>query len=385
VNRVRGAGRRAAPAPLVRRGFTLIEIVVAMSLTLAVFAITLPFVRAQTRALGSSAGRLDADQIARYAQRAIDRDLRQASAVEGQPLLVLAGPMAIAFNANLLAPDTTDPGAVDIDEGADASLTESFALAAAAPLPLVARSYPELEYVDASGAASRSETIQYFLHPDTITGRSDIYVLYRRVNARDSVQIVRGLHVPADSAFFSYHRPLAGTLTRIDGSRLPLYWDSVAVDSVTAVGIRAAGYFKDRLTGAETIRTVRWTTVIPNAALAADTSCGDAPAAAGSVAVQKNPNPSSNGYRVAISWQASTDDTGMDLDVRYYQVGVRHSSATEYRRIATVQARGLSTYRWDHLMPRDTGTTKYGVRVIDCGGNPSAWVTHPGTPTLTLP
>lgn len=366
---------------MVSRGFTLIEIVVAMSLTLAVFAITLPFVRAQTRALGSSAGRLDADQIARYAQRAIDRDLRQASAVAGQPLLVLAAPMAIAFNANLLAPDTTDPGAVDIDAGADASLTESFALAAAAALPLVARSYPEQDYADASGAASRSETIQYFLHPDTITGRSDIYVLYRRVNARDSVQIVRGLHVPADSAFFSYHRPIAGTLTRIDGSRLPLYWDSVAVDSVTAVGIRAAGYFKDRLTGAETIRTVQWTTVIPNAGAGTDAGCGGAPGNPSSVAQSKS--TAAAGFRVAVGWTASTDDTGGALDVREYLVGIRPASGSVYTVVAAVQARGLSTYRWDHHTPLDTGSVKYGVRAVDCAGNASAWVTHASS--LTLP
>ena len=82
-----------------RHGFTIIEIIVAMTLTLAVFAITLPFVRAQTNALGQSAGRLDADQVARYAQRAIDADLRLATADAGQPLLVYAGPMGIAFNA----------------------------------------------------------------------------------------------------------------------------------------------------------------------------------------------------------------------------------------------------------------------------------------------
>ena len=366
---------------VVRRGFTLIEIVVAMSLTLAVFAITLPFVRAQTRALGTSAGRLDADQIARYAQRAIDRDLRLASAVEGQPLLVLAAPMAIAFNANLFASDTTDPGAADVDEGADASLTDGFALADATTLPQVARSYPEQEYLDADGVASKSETIAYFLHPDTITGRSDIYVLYRRVNARDSVQIVRGLYVPADSAFFNYQRPIAGTLTRIADARLPLYWDSAAVDSVTAVGIRAAGYFKDRLTCAETIRTVQWTTVIPNAGTAVDAGCGGVPGNASSVAQQKI--TATSGFNVRVAWTASTDDVGGALDVRHYLIGLRHTSATDYTVIASVQARALANYRWDHYMPTDTGTVKYGVRAVDCGGNAAAWVTHASN--LTLP
>jgi prepilin-type N-terminal cleavage/methylation domain-containing protein len=366
----------------VRRGFTLVEIVVAMALTLAVFAITLPFVRAQTRALGSSAGRLDADQIARYAQRAIDRDLRLAGGVAGQPLLVYAGRFAIAFNANLFAVDSTDPGAADVDEGADPTLTEAFALANAAVLPLDLRVYPEQDYVDGDGVASKVETISYFLHPDTITGRSDVYVLYRRVNARDSVQIVRGLHVPADSSFFNYQRPIAGTLTRIADSRLPLYWDSVAVDSVTAVGIRAAGYFRDRLTGAETIRTVQWTTVIPNAGVAADAGCGSAPAAVTGVGhnkVTSSPSP----YHVQVTWTASTDDIGGALDVRYYLVGIRQNAATDYRVVGSVQGRGLANYRWDHRAPADTGSVKYGVRAIDCGGNASVWITH--NSALNLP
>ena len=56
-----------------RAGFTILEIIVAMALTLAVFAITLPFVRAQTRALGTSAGR---PTISGSAAPTIDRSRR---------------------------------------------------------------------------------------------------------------------------------------------------------------------------------------------------------------------------------------------------------------------------------------------------------------------
>jgi hypothetical protein len=156
------------------------------------------------RALGATAGRLDADQIARYAQRAMDHDLRVASADVGQPLLVHAGPMAVSFNANLLAADSTDPGALDVLVGADSTLTEAWRVAQAGTLPLTARTYPTADYPGVDGGLSRNETISYFLRPDTVSGRSDVYVLYRKVNARDSVQIVRGIHVPDDSAFFSY-------------------------------------------------------------------------------------------------------------------------------------------------------------------------------------
>ncbi len=361
-------------------GFTLIEILVAMTLTLAVFAITLPFVRAQTRALGASAGRLDADQIARYAQRAVDRDLRLASAVEGQPLLVLAGPFAVSFNANLLAPDTTDPGAADIESGAATTLTESWAVANASTLPLVARSYPTQAYLDADGASSRSETISYFLRPDTITGRNDIYVLYRRVNARDSVQIVRGLYVPTDSAFFNYQRPISGTLTRIAGSRLPLYWDSAAVDSVRAVGIRAAGYFRDRFTGAVTLRTVNWTSVLPNAANRVGAGCRGTPAAPTAVTATKV--TTSQPYGVNIAWSRSATDTA-GSDVRSYLIESRTTSSAEpWVTTGVVSATASATYQWMHAQPTITGARDYAVRAVTCAAIRS---TQGTASSVTLP
>ena len=364
-----------------RAGFSLIEIMVAMGLTLTVFAITLPFVRAQTRALGTSAGRLDADQLARYAQRAVDRDLRLASAIPGQPLLVLAGPMSISFNSNLIAVDTSDPGAVDLDPTAATTLTDSWRLANAAALPLTARSYPTQDYLDVAGAISRIETISYFLHADTISGRSDIYVLFRRVNGRDSVEIVRGLHVPADSAFFSYLRPVSGTLTRVAAARLPLYWDSLAIDSIGTVGIRAAGYYKDRSTNAVTIRTVNWRTVIPNAVGRVRRTCGAAPTAPSAFTpVKVTTTPP---YRVQLTWNASTDDNGGAQDVPYYVVEWRvASSGNTWQSLATVTARRVGTYAWTHANPRVIGNYEYGLRAADCGGLLSAQVV---SASVTLP
>lgn len=367
--------RRAA------RGFTLIEILVAMGLTLAVFAITLPFLRVQTRALGLNAGRLDAEQIARYAQRAIDRDLRLATADAGQPLLVLAGPMAVSFNANLVAADATDPDAVDVAPGAATTLTDAWRLPDAAVLPRTARAYPTQDYLDADGVISRNETISYFLHPDTVSGQPELYVLYRRVNARDSVQIVRSLHVPADSAFFSYHRSVSGTLARIAEARLPLYWDSTAIDSVQVVGIRAAGFYRNNAAGTEVIRTVPWRTVVPNARGRTPLGCPSAPGAASSVGHDKVADAS--GYRVEVGWDASGDDGSGTEQVTHYLVGQRLESGTEWQVIAAVPARGTSAYRWDHHLPSLTGSVKYGVRAIGCGGASSAWVTHGST--LSLP
>lgn len=368
-----------------RRGFTLIEIVVAVTLTLAVFAITLPFVRAQTRSLGSTAARLDAEQIARYAQRAIDKDLRLAIADEGQALIVLAGPMAISFNANLKARDTSDVNALEIDANADTLLTESWRLANAAPLPLTAVTYPTAEYFGADGSLSHNETISYFLHPDTVSGRSDIYVLWRRVNAGDSVRIVRGVHVPADSAFFSYQTVSGGTLTTIAPASLPLYWDTTAVSDIRAVTIRAAGFYRNSRENQDIIRTVYWTTFLGNA-VASPTTCGDAPAAPTGVSnpPSKQTGSGSNSYHVRVTWTASGDDGNGDADVTHYIISIA-PNATPYvwKPVGQIAARSAATYRYDHYFPANVGSVKYGVHAVDCGANASAVATH--NANLTLP
>ncbi|MCE9601889.1 MAG: fibronectin type III domain-containing protein [Gemmatimonadetes bacterium] len=362
-------------------GFTVVEIIVAMTLTLAVFAITLPFIKAQTRALGVSAGRMDADQLARYAQRAIDVDLRRTTADAGQPLLVHAGPMSIAFTANLLASDTLDPGASEISAGAPTTLTESWRLANAAALPLTARTFPTQDYLAADGTISKNETISYYLTADTVTGRSDIYVLHRQVNARPPVEIVRGLQVPTDSAFFSYHRPIAGVLTRIAASRLPLYWDSVAVDSVRAVGLRVAGYFRDKATGAVTIRTVQWTTMLSNTAARTAGTCGAAPAAPSSPATVKATTSPAK-LRVRFTWNAATDDGAGAGDVRAYVVEWQKVGDLAWKTIGSVAATRASTYEWQHHVPLVSGSYQYAVTAIDCGGTGSTRAT---ATALTLP
>ncbi|MBX3133835.1 MAG: hypothetical protein KF689_10680 [Gemmatimonadaceae bacterium] len=366
-----------------RGGMTLVEIIVAMALTLAVFAITLPFVRAQTRALGSTAGRLDADQIARYAQRAIDRELRLATSDPGQPLLVYAGPLGIAFTANLLARDTLDPAALDVDASADSAITEGWRLANATTLPLTSTTFPTEAYFDADGIASRNETIQYFLHPDPAWGRSDVYTLYRRVNAADSVPLVSSIHVPADSAFFSYFTASGDTLVEVAAGSLPMLWTDAALANVRAVGLRSSGIYKGKIDTSDVIRTVRWRTVLPNAAAAAGVDCGGAPGAPSSPWHTKQTATGSGSYHVRVGWTASGDDSAGDSDVTHYVVWIRYnSSPVTWTRVAAVPALRVGSYRYDHYHPSHNGQVRYGVSTVDCGGATSAVVqTNP----VTLP
>ncbi len=356
-----------------RAGFTLIEIIVAMSLTLVVFAITLPFVRVQTRALGSTAGRLDADQTARYAQRAIDRDLRLAVADSGQPVLVQADPFAISFNANLLARDTLDPAALEIDATADSTLTEAWRLGQASALPISGVTFPTVQYTAADGTPNRNETISYFLHPDTITGRSDVYVLYRRVNARDSVQVVRGIHVPDDSSFFSYYHVVADSLMRFAEASLPLMWSDDSTAMVRAVGLRVGGFYRNNVDNEDVIRTIFWRTTLSNAAAAAATDCGAAPTAPTGLGHSKQLGTGSNSYHVRITWTGSTDDASGELDVTQYVLWTRYNTnPVTWTRLATIPARRVSGYRYDHYLPTHVGSVRYGLSTVDCGGATSA-------------
>jgi prepilin-type N-terminal cleavage/methylation domain-containing protein len=360
-------------APQARPGFTLVEIIVAMTLTLLVFAITLPFVRAQSRSLGSTAGRLDADQVARFAQRTIDRDLRVAVSDPGQPLIVYAGELGISFNANLLARDTLDPAALEVDATADSSLTEAWRVANAAVLPLTTTTYPTVNYTDADGLASKIETISYFLHPDTISGRSDVYVLYRRVNARDSVQLVRGIHVPEDSSFFTYFTEVNDTLAPIAVGSLPLLWTSTTLANVRAVGIRSGGFFRNRQVAEDVVRTVHWRTILTNAPQAATAQCTAAPAAATGVGHSKQTGTGSNAYHVRVTWTGSTDDSGGSSDVTHYVVWVRYNTTpVTWVRVASVPARRISGYRYDHYQPTLSGSVRYGVTAVNCAGLSSA-------------
>ena len=109
-----------------RPGFTLIEMMMAILLTMLVFAITIPFFRVQTIAVDVGAGRLDALQNARFAQNAIDRELRIAGGVTGQPIIVQAAPFAVTFNVDLVSRMANDANATYYNPSADSLSTDSW-------------------------------------------------------------------------------------------------------------------------------------------------------------------------------------------------------------------------------------------------------------------
>lgn len=388
-------------------GFTLVEAVVGLTLTAAVFAIALPYLAAQARGVTRDAGRINAEQAVRYAVDLIDRDLRRAGADSGQPVLVLASGRALSFNADLTSSTANDPDASESDVSLAADRTLAWDAAASQLLPGTTRRYPTVTYLGVDGARGRSETITYFLTADTVPGRTDLFVLNRQVNGRPATEVVRPLLLAAGADFFTYLQPvtqattqLATPFTRptpIASTRLPAFWDQPLIDSIRVVELAAVSVYRDAQSGSERQVTVRGATMIANMAVRQQVGCGAAPAAPTTVTVKRSittttttTGPKNNPVTVTttaitawedtVSWRASTDDGKGAKDVRGYLVERAATAAGPWEPIGSVPARTDVSYDW--IQPLGYTSTasvsgKYRITAIDCGGLRSAPAVSP--------
>src|ERR1700759_4487299 len=127
-----------------RRGFTLIEIMISMTLMLTIIGLSTQLFRKQANAVAQQSGRLDAQSNSRFAVSTLERELRVAGVgvVDQQPLLVMAGPTSLSFNANLVANDTGDLSAVYINAQADSASVGVWHSTNAIQLPGTTSFYP---------------------------------------------------------------------------------------------------------------------------------------------------------------------------------------------------------------------------------------------------
>lgn len=335
-----------------RRGFTLPEVMLSLTIMLIVMGAAVSFFRIQVRAVESGTGRLDAVQNLRYVQNIIDRELRLAGGIQGQPLLVMAHPMAVVFNVNLVTRNSGDRGAVYYNPDADSLGTEGFEPSRARALPLVARNYPSAAYVDEGGNRSAAETIAYFLRADASTGRNDIYTLFRRVNDRDSTVVARNIQVPTDTVyFFRYWRTDAtGALNAIPNASLPLYWDDASrlADSVRVVDMRINSWYRDTRANKDVIRSINTSTKLLNAGLLQQATCGSPPLPARSVVATLVYDVSGIPSYVRVTWDASQEEAGGEKDVALYMIQRRAAGTSDpWVTLANLPANGSASYTYD--------------------------------------
>jgi type II secretory pathway pseudopilin PulG len=277
-----------------RSGYSLAEMLLAITITIMIFGAAVPFFTYQLRSLSANLGRTDAQMTARYAQNTIDRELRNIGIAvtpivnslgitRPQPKIIQADRFAVSFNTDLVANDTSDIQAVYVDPNVDTLLTTAMDVTAPLNLPLAAKSYPDFTYRNTDGSRSYAETVSYWATVDSTSGKTDEYVIFRRVNTGPISVVARGIQIPAGQALFSYTRvDSAARIVAVATSSLPVYWDAANswADSIRTVTVNLKGIFHGRNLHNDTAtvtRTVNSQTSLANIGLAQLRSCGDIP------------------------------------------------------------------------------------------------------------
>jgi prepilin-type N-terminal cleavage/methylation domain-containing protein len=367
-----------------RRGFTLIEIMISMTLMLTVIGLSTQLFRRQSGAVSMQAGRLDAQQNSRFALANLDRELRMVGGgvVEKQPLIVMAGATSLSFNADLVALDTGDYAAVYVNPDADSAAVGGMRTTNKITLPGTSKLYPDTNYTQSGGAPSSAETITYWLSRDSTSSRSNEYILFRRANARPPRVVARGIRYNTGDTVFQYFtKDSLGNLKAISAASLPLIHTapihgtsadtgrSALTDSILQVRANFTSVYHDPRTGQDVARRMDMRVKLMNSGLVKYSMCGNPPLGV---------TPSAtlamvNGVPVVtVSWGKSIDETTGEKDVERYAIYRRLSTSAAFDEpFASVPA-GLPSGQTSYSLP-DTDllpglgqTWIYGVASQDC-------------------
>lgn len=386
-NKPTGTSDRAARRSRPRRGLTLVEILVAMTVTSVLIAATVPFFVAQARAVGSTAARTDAHQNARYAVNTIDRDLRVAGVgvVDAQAMIVWAGSNVITVNGDLVSL-SRDASAVYSDPDASLESVSSLGKAAQISLPLSSPTilYPDTTYWMSGTLTSAAETISYWLSRDSSATQSDVYILWRRVNDTPPRVVAKNLVMQGASqpAFRYFKTDSLGRMVEINQTTLPLYHSapihsrttgtsrpdtgkSAQTDSIRAVSVRLVGRYFDKRRNREILDTAEAFVRMPNAGLHRVATCGDAPLFGAAVTPESKPLPTGE-PAIQLSWTPATDESTGEVDVERYAVYRRRAADSLFAEPLAILPAGTSVYSYLDTDVASGDEFIYGVAAQDC-------------------
>jgi type II secretory pathway pseudopilin PulG len=367
-----------------RIGFSLLELVVAVTLLGITLALTVPFFRTQVQAVGNISGRDDAQQNARFGVSMIDRELRVAGigVVDPQPMLIQAGPTSITFNVDLISKDDQDIGAAYYDPDIKDNAAVSLPNTSKVTLPLSSVQYPDSNYrQSAGGLPSAAETISFWVAPDPDPAAHGTQVLYRRVNNLPATVVAKALVLPPGEPVFRYFKAdTLGQLLEVPQSMLPIYHSapihnskadtakSALTDSIRVVRVRLTGQFTDR-TGKKNARAVETGVRIMNAGLLHFATCGNPPILTSIVTANAVQFPTT---KVIVSWTSSVDQSTGEKDVEMYSIYRRADTATMFSEPLASIPSGSPTYAFTDTQVASGDRLIYGIAARDCGGQPSA-------------
>jgi prepilin-type N-terminal cleavage/methylation domain-containing protein len=366
-------------------GFTLIEMLIAMVVFMAVLGGALSFLRAQAGGFRKGDEEMSTLLNLSYGADHLHAQLRTTGArtLDRQPPIVYASANSFSFNADYVSNDVTDISAVYVDPDAPAEETVGLRLADQIPIPgsSPAFLYPSQDYLDEAGHNTLAETITLFFRPDLETPRADDFVLLRQVNGQPAERLVR--NILADSTnlpFFRYYKlrmpgpGLAPVATLVAAAELPMRHTipghgSTAdagspIDSLRAVLV--SYIITNGLSGArERQQRISVTIPLPNMGLRELKICGAAPVLGQALtAAYENV---ANVHRVVLSWNRAFDENNGEKDVVRYVLWRRDVTDPDWSDpLTSIPAAGLAAYSYtdQDLVP---GTTyEYRLSAQDC-------------------
>ncbi len=327
-----------------RRGLTLVEMLVSMTVFLVVLAGTLKALSSQSSGFARGTDEMGIVQNLRFGVDLLTEEFRTAGAntPARQPSIVYAGRTSFSFNADLVSNLPGDISAIYVDPNAPAGQVTALSSLNTLTVP---NSSPVFTYPKALYPGSMAETISYWFRLDSTTTRPDDYLLFRGVNTAREEVVLRNVLPPTAGNFLRYYRVVAPAVGAPFLDTIPAAWYPLThsapnhgqlpdtgvvsrIDDLRAVELRY------RITNgasgaAERIREIQ--TIIPlhNVGIKKLQSCGDTPQFGQAVVATFNPvpNPSIN-----VSWNAAIDEmTGAEEDIIRYVI---------YRRVAPTIAWG---------------------------------------------
>jgi prepilin-type N-terminal cleavage/methylation domain-containing protein len=359
------------------RGFSLIELMIAMVILSIVMTGAVKFFRAVNVSVANTVDRMDAMQNLRFGLSSLDREVRSAGAgtVEVQPTLIYIDSSVVAFNVDLVSRVANSPTAVYYNPDADPQADEGIQRSERFTIPTTSYAYPDSTYRTTGGELSPAETVVYYFTVDTSTTRTDDFMLMKQVNGLPPDVVTRNLLAYPGKPFFEWLRTdAAGNLQTVAAGSLPQkhsvalhgsLGDTVpfaAIDSIRAV--RVWLYSTNGQTGTREVKRALVTTIrIPNAGLTKQRSCGDPPffgrtvsaSFTGSAAVPK----------VTVTWSPGIDETSGEKDVERYAIYRRPDAGSFEDALQSIPG-GQPTYTFDDTGVLNDSSYVYGVSAIDC-------------------
>ncbi|MFV2007659.1 MAG: prepilin-type N-terminal cleavage/methylation domain-containing protein [Longimicrobiales bacterium] len=378
-----------------RRGFTLVELTISLTVFGVILAGALGFMTVQNKAFNLGSDRMLVVQNLRFVVQQLEIDLQAlgSNVPDGQPRMVYAGADVVSFSGDHTSNLLNDVSAIYVDVDAPNGYVQAPRLPGT--IAGTGSSWPDTIYRAPGGSLSPAELITLYFEADTSTARSDDFVLKRKVNFRPEEVVARNLLQQSGIPFFRYFRQRNFTskmsiLDSIPDGQLPRFHSapthgsaadtgsSASADSIRALRV-SYRVTNGRSGDAERFADVSRVIHLPNAGFGALRACGDGPILGVTLAVSVVINPPADTV-VNLRWDPAVDEVGGEQDVIRYVIFRKFDSDPDWGDpYLSIPAGGVN-YTYDDADVQAGLTYDYALAAQDCtplisGLSPSSQIT----------